>query len=30
MLGGNTIFENLSLDIKTGDRLAIVGRNGSR
>lgn len=29
MLGGNTIFENLSLDIKTGDRLAIVGRNGS-
>ncbi|WP_445677871.1 ribosomal protection-like ABC-F family protein [Psychrobacillus sp. FSL K6-2365] len=29
MLGGNTIFENISLDIKTGDRLAIVGRNGS-
>jgi len=29
MLGGNTIFEKLSLDIKTGDRLAIVGRNGS-
>ncbi|MFJ7826448.1 ribosomal protection-like ABC-F family protein [Psychrobacillus sp. NPDC096623] len=29
MLGGNTIFESLSLDIKTGDRLAIVGRNGT-
>lgn len=29
MLGGNTIFENLSLSIKTGDRLAIVGRNGA-
>ncbi|WP_277584380.1 ribosomal protection-like ABC-F family protein [Psychrobacillus antarcticus] len=29
MLGGNTIFENLSLEIKTGDRLAIVGRNGT-
>ncbi|WOV87881.1 ABC-F type ribosomal protection protein [Sporosarcina oncorhynchi] len=29
MLGGNTIFENLSLDIKTGDKLGIVGRNGS-
>lgn len=29
MLGGNTIFENLSLSIKTGDRLGIVGRNGS-
>ncbi len=29
MLGGNTIFENLSLDIKTGDKLGVVGRNGS-
>lgn len=29
MLGGNIIFEKLSLAIKTGDRLAIVGRNGS-
>lgn len=29
MLGGNTIFGNLSLSIKTGDRLGIVGRNGS-
>ncbi|TQR18542.1 ribosomal protection-like ABC-F family protein [Psychrobacillus soli] len=29
MLGGNTIFENLSLSIKTGDRLGIVGRNGT-
>ena len=29
MLGGNTIFENLSLSIKTGDKLGIVGRNGS-
>lgn len=29
MLGGNTIFEELSLEIKTGDRLAIVGRNGT-
>ncbi|QFF98945.1 ABC transporter ATP-binding protein [Psychrobacillus glaciei] len=29
MLGGNTIFENLSLCIKTGDKLGIVGRNGS-
>ncbi|WP_370627150.1 ribosomal protection-like ABC-F family protein [Psychrobacillus sp. INOP01] len=29
MLGGNTIFESLSLEIKTGDRLAIVGRNGT-
>lgn len=29
MLGGNTIFENLSLDIKSGDKLGIVGRNGS-
>lgn len=29
MLGGNIIFEKLSLAIKTGDRLAVVGRNGS-
>ena len=29
MLGGNTIFENLSLEIKTGDKLGVVGRNGS-
>lgn len=29
MLGGNTIFDNLSLSIKTGDRLGIVGRNGA-
>ncbi|TQR16778.1 ribosomal protection-like ABC-F family protein [Psychrobacillus lasiicapitis] len=29
MLGGNIIFENLSLSIKTGDRLGIVGRNGA-
>ncbi|WP_419958415.1 ribosomal protection-like ABC-F family protein [Psychrobacillus psychrotolerans] len=29
MLGGNIIFEKLSLAIKTGERLAIVGRNGS-
>ena len=29
MLGGNIIFEKLSLEIKTGDRLAIVGRNGT-
>ncbi|WP_017379431.1 ribosomal protection-like ABC-F family protein [Paenisporosarcina sp. TG-14] len=29
MLGGNLIFEELSLAIKTGDRLGIVGRNGS-
>ncbi|MBB4823035.1 ATPase subunit of ABC transporter with duplicated ATPase domains [Sporosarcina luteola] len=29
MLGGNTIFEDLSLEIKTGDRIGVVGRNGS-
>lgn len=29
MLGGNTIFENLSMEIKTGDKLGVVGRNGS-
>lgn len=29
MLGGNTIFEDLSLEIKTGDKLGVVGRNGS-
>ena len=29
MLGGNIIFEELSLAIKTGDKLGIVGRNGT-
>ena len=29
MLGGNQIFENLSLAIKTGDKLGVVGRNGT-
>ncbi|WP_342542233.1 ABC-F type ribosomal protection protein [Paenisporosarcina sp. FSL H8-0542] len=29
MLGGNIIFEDLSLAIKTGDKLAVVGRNGT-
>ena len=29
MLGGNLIFENLSLAIKTGDKVAVVGRNGT-
>jgi ATPase subunit of ABC transporter with duplicated ATPase domains len=29
MLGGNIIFEELSLAIKTGDKLAVVGRNGT-
>lgn len=29
MLGGNIIFEDLSLAIKTGERLGVVGRNGS-
>ena len=29
MLGGNSIFENLSLAVKTGERLGVVGRNGS-
>ncbi|MGB5945775.1 ribosomal protection-like ABC-F family protein [Paenisporosarcina sp.] len=29
MLGGNMIFEELSLAIKTGDKLGVVGRNGS-
>ena len=29
MLGGNTIFEDLSLEIRTGDKLGVVGRNGS-
>lgn len=29
MLGGNTIFEDLSLEVKTGDKLGVVGRNGS-
>ncbi|PLS16001.1 ABC transporter ATP-binding protein [Bacillus sp. M6-12] len=27
--GGNTIFENLSLEIHAGDRVGVVGRNGS-
>ncbi|WP_075618486.1 ribosomal protection-like ABC-F family protein [Paenisporosarcina indica] len=29
MLGGNLIFEDLSLAIKTGDKLGVVGRNGT-
>ncbi len=29
MLGGNLIFEDLSLAIKTDDKLGIVGRNGT-
>lgn len=29
MLGGNLIFEELSLAIKTGDKLGVVGRNGT-
>jgi len=29
MLGGNTIFENLSLAAKSGDRIGLVGRNGT-
>ena len=29
MLGGNVVFEELSLEIKTGDRMGVVGRNGS-
>lgn len=29
MLGGNLIFEELSLAIKTGDKVGVVGRNGS-
>lgn len=29
VLGGNLIFENLSLAIKTGDKLGVVGRNGT-
>lgn len=29
MFGGNVIFENLSFEIKTGDRIGIVGRNGT-
>ncbi|MER2126556.1 ribosomal protection-like ABC-F family protein [Solibacillus sp.] len=28
ILGGNTIFTNLSFEINTGERVAIVGRNG--
>ncbi|WP_459503379.1 ribosomal protection-like ABC-F family protein [Bacillus sp. C1] len=27
--GGNIIFENISLEIKTGERIGLVGRNGS-
>lgn len=27
-LGGNTIFTNLSFEVNTGERVAIVGRNG--
>ncbi|HDR6956965.1 MULTISPECIES: ribosomal protection-like ABC-F family protein [Bacillus cereus group] len=27
--GGNTIFENISLEIKNGERVGLVGRNGS-
>ncbi|MBW9235119.1 hypothetical protein JQK62_23440, partial [Leptospira santarosai] len=29
MLGGNIIFEEISLAVKTGDKLAVVGRNGT-
>lgn len=28
-LGGNTIFTNISLEVNTGERVAIVGSNGS-
>ena len=27
--GGNIIFENISLEIKNGERVGLVGRNGS-
>lgn len=27
--GGNIIFENISLEIKNGERIGLVGRNGS-
>lgn len=27
--GGNVIFENISFEIKTGERIGLVGRNGS-
>ncbi|MGQ0422423.1 ribosomal protection-like ABC-F family protein, partial [Bacillus sp. HC-Mk] len=26
--GGNIIFENISLEIKNGERVGLVGRNG--
>ncbi|MDX8361282.1 ribosomal protection-like ABC-F family protein [Cytobacillus sp. IB215316] len=29
MYGGNQIFENISFEIKTGERIGIVGQNGS-
>jgi ATP-binding cassette, subfamily F, member 3 len=29
MLGGNLLFENLSLEIQENDRIGLVGRNGS-
>lgn len=28
-VGGNIIFENISLEIKNGERVGLVGRNGS-
>ena len=27
--GGNIIFENISLEVKNGERVGLVGRNGS-
>ncbi|BAK17059.1 ATPase component of ABC transporters with duplicated ATPase domains [Solibacillus silvestris StLB046] len=29
IIGGNTIFKDLSIEVNTGERIAIVGRNGS-
>lgn len=29
IMGGNTIFKELSFEVKSGERIAIVGRNGS-